>query len=157
MISGLIGGDLLDFHAALRACHQGHALRGAVDHHPHVQFLGDVGALFHEQTLHQAPLGAGLVGHQRHAENLRGELMHLFERLRHLDAAALAAASGMDLRLHDPDLAAEFARGGIRLGHRKAGHAARRGNPVLAKNFFALILVNVHVLSLVNRMNLFKA
>ncbi len=127
-----VGGDFLDFHAALRTRHQGHPLRGAVDHHAHVQFLGDVGALFHEQALHQAAFGTGLVGNERHAENLRGIFMHLVERLRHLDAAALAAPSGMDLRLHDPDLSAELARGGIRLAHRKAGDAARRGDPVLA-------------------------
>jgi hypothetical protein len=110
-------GDFLDFHAALRTRHQGHPLRGAVDHHPYVQLLADVGAFFHEQAPYQAAFRTGLVGDERHAENLRGVFMHLLERLGHLDTAALAAASGMDLSLHDPDLSAELACGGIRLGH----------------------------------------
>ena len=57
------------------------------------------------------------------------------ERLRHLDAAAFAAAAGMNLRLDHPDFAADFARGGIRLGHRKARHAARRRDAVPAQEF----------------------
>ena len=73
--------------------------------------------------------------------------MHFLERLCHLDAAALAAAAGMDLGLHHPDLAADFARSGIRLGHRKASDPARGGNSVPTENFLALILVNVHGLA----------
>ena len=126
-----------------------HALRGAVDDHADVEFLADVGALLHQQAPHEPAFGPGLMGHQRHAEDLRGELVDLLERLRHLDAAALAAAAGVNLRLDDPDLAAELARRRIRLGDRKAGHAARRRHAVLAQDLLALILVNVHVSVLV--------
>ena len=48
------------------------------------------------------------MGDQRHAQDLRGEFMHFLQRLRHLDAAAFAAAAGMNLRLDDPNFAAEF-------------------------------------------------
>jgi hypothetical protein len=47
------------------------------------------------------PLRAGLVRHQRHAENVLGIKLGLFARVRHLNAAALAAPSGMNLRLDD--------------------------------------------------------
>ena len=50
-----------------------------------------------------------------------GELRDLVERARELDAAALAAAAGVDLRLDDPDRAAELLR---RLG--RLAHAERR-------------------------------
>ena len=52
-------------------------------------------------------LRAGLMRDQRHADHLLGELLGLVGRFRQLDAAALAAAAGMDLRLHDDDAAAE--------------------------------------------------
>ncbi len=70
------------------------------------------------------PLRSGLMRHQGHAEDLRGVFMHLVERLRHFDAAALAPASGMDLRLDHPHLAAQPAR--CRIGLRN-GEA--RGPP----------------------------
>ena len=70
--------------------------------------------------------------------------MHLIERLRHLDAAALAAAAGVDLRLHHPNLAAQLARGRVRLRHRKAGTPRGRRDAELAQDLFALILVNIH-------------
>src|SRR5271156_5637800 len=70
--------------------------------------------------------------------------MHLIERLRHLDAAALAAAAGVDLRLHHPDFAAELPGGGVRLGYGEARHTAWSGHAELAQDLFALILVNIH-------------
>ena len=51
-----VGGDFLDFHAALGARHQRDALRGAIDDHADVQFLADVRALFHQQPLHHRAL-----------------------------------------------------------------------------------------------------
>src|SRR5206468_9575627 len=62
-----------------------------------------------------------------------------------LDAAALAAPAGMDLRLDDPRLATELARRVFGLGHGKARNASRRRHAVLAQYFLTLILVNVHV------------
>ena len=85
------------------------------------------------------------MGHERHSQDLRGMLMHLCERLRHLDAAAFAAAAGVNLRLYHPDLAAELARRLIRLCHRKARDTARRCHAVLAQDFLTLIFVNIHV------------
>ena len=53
------------------------------------------------------PSGAGLVGDQRHADHLLGELLGFAGGLGELDAAALAAAAGVNLRLDDGDVAAE--------------------------------------------------
>ena len=47
------------------------------------------------------PFGAGLMRDERHPDDLLGELLGLVNRARDLDAAALAAAAGMNLRLDD--------------------------------------------------------
>ena len=72
------------------------------------------------------PAGPGLVGDELHAEDLFRLVLHLVERPRDLDAAALAAAAGVDLRLHDPDRAAELLRRLDRLVDAEARNAARR-------------------------------
>ena len=57
------------------------------------------------------PCGPGLVGDELHAEDLRRRARRPRRAsLRELDAAALAAAAGVDLRLDDPDRAAELLR-----------------------------------------------
>ncbi len=99
---GRLRGDFLDVHAALGARHQHDALRAAVDDHADVELLLDVGALLDQQPAHLLPAGAGLVRDELHAEDLAGALLHLVERVRELDAAALAAAARVDLRLDHP-------------------------------------------------------
>ena len=55
------------------------------------------------------PLGPGLVGDESHAQHVAGDVGGFVGRLRELDAAAFAAAAGVDLRLDDHD-AASFRR-----------------------------------------------
>ena len=54
----------------------------------------------------------------------------------------------MDLGLDDPDRAAEFLGGFDRLLDRVGRNAARHGHAELGKNFLALVLVNLHEVSL---------
>ena len=78
--------------------------RGAVDHDREVHLLRalEVHALLDQQAPHDAALGPGLVRAQRHAEHRLGERLALLGGPGQLDAAALAAAAGVDLRLdHD--------------------------------------------------------
>jgi len=82
--------------------------------------------------------------HQGHAENLTGVCAHLVDTVGELDAAALAAATGMDLRLDNPFLTADGLRGRDRFIDRKTGLAAGYSNPVFGQNRLALILVNFH-------------
>ena len=104
---GVLGGHLLDVHAALGRGHDRDAAGGAVEGHAEVELVLDVQALLDEQALHLLALGAGLVRDQLHAEiALHGLLRRRRVALAHLDAAALAAAAGVDLRLDDDDLAA---------------------------------------------------
>ena len=125
--------DLLDVHAAFGARHQADALRHAVDDHADVELLADVGALLDQQPPHLLPAGAGLVGDELHAEDLAREIAHLVDRARELDAAALAAAAGMDLRLDDPHRAAERLRGGNGLVDAEAGMPRGVGTPYLRR------------------------
>ena len=103
-------GDLLDVHAAFARAHHRHLLRGAIGEHGDVVLLLDVGAFLDQEAAHLLALRAGLVGDELHAEDLAGERRDLGFRARQLDAAALAAAAGVDLRLDDPDRAAELLR-----------------------------------------------
>jgi hypothetical protein len=81
---------------------------------------------------------------QHHAEDLAGPFAHFIRRFRHLHAAALAAAAGVDLRLYDPYFAAQLSRGLRRFLDRKAGNAARRRDPVLAQDLLGLVFVDLH-------------
>ena len=72
--------------------------------------------------------------------------LDLVERARELDAAALAAAAGVDLRLDDPDRAAELLRRLDGLLHAEGRVAARHGHAELAQDFLALVLVNLHAM-----------
>src|SRR6185369_7068401 len=71
-------------------------------------------------------------------------LAHLVQRFRDLHAAALAAAAGVDLRLHHPDAAAEFFRRLDRFVDAEARESARRDHAEFAEQFFALVLVDFH-------------
>ena len=141
---GSLRGDFLDVHAALARCHQHRALHAAIDDERDVELLADVGAFLDEEPAHEASLWARLVRDQRHAEHLRGEIAHLVHRARELHAAALAAAAGVDLRLHDPDFPAQLLRRFHGLVDRERGKAPRGRHAVFAKEFLALVFVDVH-------------
>jgi hypothetical protein len=86
-----------------------------------------------------------------HAEDLAGQALDVVDRLGDLDAAALAPAAGVDLCLHHPDRAAEFLRGFHRLLHGERRDAARHGHAEAAQDLLALVLVNLHGMSLEER------
>src|SRR5688572_33408159 len=91
--------DLLDLDAAFLTDHQGDALRRSIDNETQIQLSIDREPFLHEQARHLLAIRAGLIGHQRLAEDFTRELFRFFGRLRDLDATGLAAAAGMDLRL----------------------------------------------------------
>ena len=67
----------------------------------------------------------------------------LLRVLRELDAAALAAAAGVDLRLHD-GAAAEPLGDLARLGRVVGDLAARHGDAVAREDRLGLVLVDLH-------------
>ncbi len=96
-------GDLFDLHAAGLRGHEDDLGGGAVEDEAEVELAVDGGALFDEEALDLLSGGAGLVGDELHAEDGFGRGVGVVEVLGELDAAALAAAAGVDLRLDDDD------------------------------------------------------
>jgi hypothetical protein len=137
-------GDLLDLDAALGRGHEGDARGVAVDHHAEIELARDLAAVLDIDPAHLAPARPGLVGDQRHAEHLGGELADLLDRARELDAAALAAAAGVDLRLDHPERAVERARRGLGLLGRVDDLAAQHLDAVFLQQRLGLVFVDVH-------------
>ncbi len=137
-------GDLLDLDAAVRAHHQHGPLGRAVDHEAQVQLAGDLEAFFDEHAADDPALRPGLVGDQRHAEHgVRGGLRSV-RALDDLDAAALAAATGVNLCFDDDRAAAELDGGGARVVYRVRDARPRDGHAERLEDVFALIFVDLH-------------
>ena len=100
----------------------------AVDQDAQIELALDLEPFLDEHAADLLALGAGLMRDQRHADHLLRELLGFVGRLGDLDAAALAAAAGVDLRLDDGDVAAEPLGGVDRFGRRERHLAARHGN-----------------------------
>ena len=81
--------------------------------------------------------------HQGHAEDRARLRLRVVEAARHLDAAALAAAAGVDLRLHH-DGRSETARDGGGVGGREHDFPSRHGHAVFRKDGLGLVLVDFH-------------
>ena len=144
---GILFRHLLDFHTA-RSGHHDHGLAfGAVHQNRKIQFAVDGQGLFNEQPPHYAAFGSGLVRDQRHAENLPGQLAGFLGGLGNLDAAALAAASGVNLRFDDRATGTarqQLLGNRLRLFRRRSHFSLRHGDAILPQNRLALILVNFH-------------
>ena len=69
---------------------------------------------------------------------------HIVDGFDDLDTAALAAPSGMDLRLDDPDRAAQFRGHLYRVVHRVSNTTLGYGDTVFGKQALGLIFVNIH-------------
>jgi len=77
-----------------------------------------------------------------------GQALHIVNAFRYFHAAALAATTRVDLGFHHPNRAAEFLRGFHRFLDRESRMPAGHGHAKLAQNFFALVFVNLHGISL---------
>ncbi|MNI27536.1 hypothetical protein D3C73_812740 [compost metagenome] len=136
----------LDVHAAFAGGDEGDLLRGAVSDQRHVVFLLNVGAVFDVQATNLLAFRAGLVRDQLHAQDFRGQLAHVVQRARQLDATALAAAARVNLCLDDPHRSTQLFSGSHGLVDGKSGDPARHRDAKLLQQFLALILVDFHVL-----------
>ena len=91
-------------------------------------------------------LRAGLMRDQHRAEQPLGLALDVVDGFHDLDAAGLAAAAGMDLRLHDPYRTAELARGLAGFSDGKGRQPARHRHTELRQQSFRLVLVDVHAI-----------
>jgi hypothetical protein len=136
-----------NIHTAFAGRDERQLLCGAVGHDGHVVLFVDVGAIFNVQAADLLAFWACLMRLELHAQNVTGQALDIVNGLGNLDAAALAAATGVNLRLHDPDGAAELLSGFHRLLNCKSRDAAGYWHTELAQNFFALVFVDFHDVS----------
>ena len=82
--------------------------------------------------------------HQRHSEHLFSDFGGFISIFGDLDAAAFAAAAGVDLCFHD-HTAADFLRCRFRFFYRVGDFTTRHRNLIFGKDGLPLILVNFHI------------
>ena len=138
---GGLGRDLLDIDAAGRTHHEHRLARRPVHDDAHVRLAGDVGGLGDEHLLHREPLDV-------HAQDGAGLLPRVLGRGAVLDAARLAAAAGMHLRLHHDGLPVAGCDR-LRLVRRGGDLARRHGDAVRAEDLLRLVFVDIHAVSAV--------
>ena len=140
--------DLLDVHPALRRGDHAHTLGLAVEHDAEIKLALERFGDFHIDPLDDLSFRTRLLRDEMPAEECRRGFVHVVIGLAQLDAARLAARTGVNLRLHGPVPAAEFggAVDGLvgRVGHR----AALDWHAEPGQQFLRLIFVDVHVGSL---------
>ena len=137
MASGFGLGDRLDLHAALGAEHQQVLLRGAVERVRGVVLLADVAGVLDPDPLHEVALDV-------HPDDVPGVQADLVGVVGQLDAAGLAAATDLHLRLDDDRVAGHLG-GGDGLVDR-VGHVARADRDVEAGEvLLALVLEQIHL------------
>ena len=107
---GRVVRHLLDIHAAFGRNHDRDPRGHAVDQHREIELPGDRRAFLDVEAIDLLALRAGLMSDQRRAQDSSRLLLHIIDRLDHLDAAGLAAAAGMDLRLDHDDGRREISR-----------------------------------------------
>ena len=136
--------DLFDVHAAFGRDHERHARGGAIDQRREIELAIDGGAFFDVEAVDLLALRAGLLGHQHRAEDARGLGAHVVDRLHDLDAAGLAAAAGMDLRLHHDHRRAEVLGRLDGFVDGEGGVAARHDHPEFPEHRLGLVFVDIH-------------
>ena len=92
------------------------------------------------------------MGDEHRAEQALGLLARVLLRFHQLDAARLAAPTGVDLRLDDEQRRTEIARSLDRLLDRKGRMSARHRHAEFPQHRLGLIFVDVHVDLCVSRM-----
>ncbi|MNY11144.1 hypothetical protein D3C86_1441570 [compost metagenome] len=154
LFRGVVG-DGFDVHAAFGRDDEGDAAVGAVDQDRQVELARDVGAVFDVEAVDLLAGVGRLSRHQGVAEHFLGVLDHVLDREGQAHAAlgvsrqflelALAAAAGVDLRLHHIERARQLLGGGFGLVGRGDGDAFGDRSAKGLENLLGLILVNVHV------------
>src|ERR1044072_7093699 len=79
-----------------------------------------------------------------HSEHLPRNLSRFVSTAGELHAAALAASTGMNLRLHHNNIAAQLFCRLVSLFRRARHDAARHRHTISLQQFFTLVLMNFH-------------
>jgi hypothetical protein len=153
----LLGGvvrDFLDVHAAFGRGDHGNAARRTVHQHGEVIFALDIDTVGHIEAIDLLTRFASLHRHQRVAEHfLRvastsssalGEPHAAFGILGQFLELALAASTGMDLRLHHVKRPGQLLGAFDGFFNRQRRIAVGHGDTVLFEQFLGLVFMDVH-------------
>ena len=151
---GRVVGHFLDVHAALGRDDESDAAGLPVDEQGEIEFLRDVDAVGHVEPVDLLAGRPGLDGDQGIAEHLGGGGTHFVGRMGEADAAlrvgpelpepALAAAAGMDLRLHHVKRSGQLVGRSDGFIDAHGGKTGRNRHTELRQQFLGLIFVDVH-------------
>ena len=130
------GGNLLDLHAALAGGHREERPVGAIQQERRVVLLCDVARLLDQDLVDRVALDV-------HAEDLARLGLRVVGSVGDLDAAGLAAATGLDLRL-DHDATAELGRDGASLLGSRGYLAGRDRHAMCGEEFLRLVFEEIH-------------
>ena len=147
-------GYFLDVHATFGGVDDDVFTRRTVEQHAHVvlfggAFAGVVHILGDEHFVDQATFGAGLLGHELHAQDLASDVFYLLQVFGELYSTAFAPAASMNLGLNDipagAGLLGEGFGGFYGFVGRVGSDAFLDAHAVFLQDFLALILVNIHL------------
>ena len=151
---GGVMGDIFDAHPAFGGGDDGDAAGFAVDQQGEVKFAVDVAAVFDVDAVHHLASRAGLDGDKGAAQHLAGKLGGFTDRTGQTHAAlfarfgfdemALAAPTGVDLRLDHPERAIQLTCGGLGLFGLHDGPAVGHRDAIAAQERLGLIFVDIH-------------
>ena len=144
IFSGRLCGDFLDVHAAGRRGHERDAARVAVEQQAEVQLALDLRAGLDVDLVDRQAVARGLLGLEPLPEHALGRRGDVRGRLDHLDAARLAAATGVHLRLDHPDRTSEPLGGVDGLFWRGGDETRRHRDAVAGEQLLGLVFVEVH-------------
>ena len=133
---GPLDRELLDLHAALDRGHGQEGAVGPVEQVGEVVLLGDVAGLGHHHLVDDVPLDV-------QPEDVLGARLGVVGVVGELDAAGLAAAADLDLRLDD-DGRGDLARDRLRLLGRLGDATGEHGHAVRGEQVTRLVLEQIH-------------
>ena len=140
-----LGSDLLDLDAAFLGSHHDDPCRGAINDKAEVIFLFNIRAFFDQEATNLLAFRTRLMRDENLAKQLLRIVFDLFDGLGDLDAARLAAAARMNLRLDDLDSGgAEFLRVLHRLFDTERRQAVRHIDAEFPQDLLGLVLMNIH-------------
>ena len=95
--------DFLNVHPAFSGDNESNARGFSVDQRRQIELAVDGRAFLDIEAVDLLAVRAGLMRDQCRAEDARGFFLNVVDGFHHLDAAGLAAAASMNLRLHHPN------------------------------------------------------
>ena len=135
---------LLDFHTTFGGSHEDDPAGRAIHYRPQIEFLGNTGTGFHQNTIDRLPLGIRLVGHQTLVNPLLGKGPDLVLAGSHFDTTSLTPTTSMYLAFYYPLILTQAGSCIYRFLGTEAGNTGRNRQPIFGKKLLCLIFMQIH-------------